>query len=236
LDVTEEELLAWRTAADAMTFPFDEHLGVHAQAEDFTSQDEWKFEMTASEHYPLLLNYPYFQIYRKQVVKQADLVLAMHLRGDLFSEGQKARNFAYYEARTVRDSSLSSATQAILAAATRHLRLAYDYGAEGALVDLGDPHGTADDGLGVAARGGARPSPRPPSRSWPPRPVTCSWRTTTGPRARSWPWAICTAMWPTGCTSPPWAVHGWQPWPDSAGCAITAGNSASPRVCPWSSP
>lgn len=155
LDVTEEELLAWRTAADAMTFPFDEALGVHAQAEDFTSQDEWKFETTASEHYPLLLNYPYFQIYRKQVVKQADLVLAMHLRGDLFTEEQKARNFAYYEARTVRDSSLSSATQAILAAETGHLQLAYDYWAEGAFVDLGDLHGNVDDGLHIAAMGGA---------------------------------------------------------------------------------
>src|SRR5699024_9512487 len=104
---------------------------------------------------PLLLNYPYFQIYRKQVVKQADLVLAMHLRGDLFTEAQKARNFAYYEARTVRDSSLSSATQAVLAAETGHLQLAYDYWAEGAFVDLGDLHGNVDDGLHIAAMGGA---------------------------------------------------------------------------------
>ena len=33
-------------------------------------------------HYPLLLHYPYFELYRKQVVKQADLVLALHLCGD----------------------------------------------------------------------------------------------------------------------------------------------------------
>src|SRR5699024_366757 len=78
--VTTEERASWRRAADAMIFPYDEDLGVHAQSEDFTTQDQWDFERTADEHYPLLLNFPYFQIYRKQVVKQADLVLAMHLR------------------------------------------------------------------------------------------------------------------------------------------------------------
>ena len=155
LGVTDEERALWRDAAAAMTFPFDEYLGVHAQSEDFTAQDEWDFERTAAEHYPLLLNYPYFQIYRKQVIKQSDLVMAMHLRGDLFTAEQKAKNFAYYEARTVRDSSLSATSQAILAAETGHLQLAYDYWAEGALVDLGDLHGNVDDGLHIAAMGGA---------------------------------------------------------------------------------
>ncbi len=82
---------------------------------------------TAPDQYPLLLHFPYFDLYRKQVVKQADLVLAMHLRGDAFSVEEKARNFAYYEALTVRDSSLSACTQAVIAAEVGHLELAYDY-------------------------------------------------------------------------------------------------------------
>ena len=73
----------------------------------------WDFARTAPEHYPLLLHFPYFDLYRKQVVKQADLVLALHLRGDAFSAEEKARDFAYYEALTVRDSSLSACTQAV---------------------------------------------------------------------------------------------------------------------------
>ena len=81
--------------------------------------------------YPLLLHFPYFDLYRKQVVKQADLVLALHLRGDAFTAEQKARNFAYYEALTVRDSSLSACTQAVIAAEVGHLELAYDYLARG---------------------------------------------------------------------------------------------------------
>ena len=110
-----------------MFIPYDDELGVHPQAETFTQHQEWDFAATPPEHYPLLLHFPYFELYRKQVVKQPDLVLAMHLRGDAFSAEQKARNFAYYERLTVRDSSLSAATQAVIAAEVGHLDLAYDY-------------------------------------------------------------------------------------------------------------
>ena len=103
-----------------MFIPYDEQLRVHPQAEGFTEHQPWDFEHTAPEQYPLLLHFPYFDLYRKQVVKQADLVLALHLRGDAFSAEQKARNFAYYEALTVRDSSLSACTQAVIAAEVGH--------------------------------------------------------------------------------------------------------------------
>ena len=76
----------------------------------------------STDSYPLLLHFPYFDLYRKQVVKQADLVLAMHRRTDAFTAEQKARNFAYYERLTVRDSSLSACTQAVIAAEVGHLR------------------------------------------------------------------------------------------------------------------
>ncbi|HWC86702.1 MAG TPA: family 65 glycosyl hydrolase, partial [Solirubrobacteraceae bacterium] len=118
LGVTGEELSAWRAAAEAMTIPFDVKRGVHPQHEGFTEHAEWDFGGTVGDNYPLFLHYPYFELYRKQVVKQADLVLALQLRGDAFSAEQKKRDFIYYEARTVRDSSLSASTQAVLAAET----------------------------------------------------------------------------------------------------------------------
>jgi len=151
LDVGQDEIRRWRAAAEAIRLPYDETLGVHAQSEDFTQHGEWDFEGTPPEHYPLLLHYPYFQLYRKQVIKQADLVLAMHLRGDAFTPEEKSRNFAYYEARTVRDSSLSAATQAILAAEVGHLDLAYDYWAETAFTDIRNLYDNVDDGVHIAA-------------------------------------------------------------------------------------
>jgi alpha,alpha-trehalose phosphorylase len=153
--VTNEEIARWRKAADAMRVPYDDLLGVHPQSEAFTSHDEWEFGDTPAENYPLLLNYPYFDLYRKQVVKQADLVLAMHLRGDAFDAEQKRRNFAYYEARTVRDSSLSAGTQSVMAAEVGHLDLAYDYLAEAALTDLHDLHDNVRNGLHMASLAGA---------------------------------------------------------------------------------
>jgi alpha,alpha-trehalose phosphorylase len=82
-------------------------------------------------------------------------VLALHLRGDAFTPEQKARDFEYYEALTVRDSSLSACTQAVIAAEVGHLELAYDYFAEAALMDLDDLEHNTRDGLHIASLAGA---------------------------------------------------------------------------------
>ena len=138
-----------------MTIPYDERLRVHPLSEGFTAHARWDFAATPPAHYPLLMHVPYFDLYRKQVVKQADLVLAMYLRSEAFTPEQKARNFAYYEALTVRDSSLSACIQAVIAAEVGHLELAYDYLAEAALMDLGDLERNTSDGLHMASLAGA---------------------------------------------------------------------------------
>ena len=155
LGVTTEEAAAWRDAAADMYIPYDSRLGVHPQHDGFTQYARWDFAGTPEEHYPLLLHYPYFQLYRKQVVKQADVVLAMQLRGDAFTPEEKLRNFDYYEALTVRDSSLSACTQAVMAAEVGHLQLAYDYLAEAAFMDLQDREHNTRDGLHIASLAGA---------------------------------------------------------------------------------
>jgi alpha,alpha-trehalose phosphorylase len=154
LGIDEEEMAAWRDAAMAMFIPYDDVLEVHPQAEGFTSHEVWDFAATSADQYPLQLYFPYFDLYRKQVIKQADLVLAMHLRGDAFTDEEKARNFAYYEGLTVRDSSLSACTQAVIAAEVGQLDLAHKYLAEAALMDLDDLEHNTRDGLHVAALAG----------------------------------------------------------------------------------
>ena len=119
------------------------------------STSMWDFEDTPPEQYPLLLHVPYFDLYRKQVVKQADLVLAMQLRPDAFTAEQKARNFAYYEAHH---------RAGLVAVGVHpggdggrgpgHLDLAYDYLAEAALVDLHDLAGNSDHGMHIASLAG----------------------------------------------------------------------------------
>jgi alpha,alpha-trehalose phosphorylase len=150
-----EEAADWRDAAENMIVPWDDQLGVHPQSENFTSHQLWDFDATKPEEYPLLLHFPYFELYRKQVVKQADLVLALHWRGDAFTDEEKARDFEYYEALTVRDSSLSACTQAVVAAEVGHLELAYDYFGEAALMDLHDLEHNTRDGVHIASLAGA---------------------------------------------------------------------------------
>jgi alpha,alpha-trehalose phosphorylase len=154
IGVTDDEALRWRDAAQAMTVPFDQKLGVHAQSAGFTCQQAWDFSRTTPGQYPLMLHFPYFDLYRKQVVKQADLVLAMQLFGSSFTPEQKARNFEYYERLTVRDSSLSACTQAAIAAEVGHLELAFDYLGEAALMDLRDLEHNTRDGLHIASLAG----------------------------------------------------------------------------------
>ena len=155
LGAGRDQASAWRDAAEMMLIPYDEGRGVHPQAEGFTEHQVWDFDRTSTDQYPLMLHFPYFQLYRKQVVKQADLVLAMHLRSDAFTAEQKARNFGYYERLTVRDSSLSACTQAVMAAEVGYLDLAYDYFAEAALMDLEDLERNTRDGLHIASLAGS---------------------------------------------------------------------------------
>ncbi|MGY2084768.1 glycoside hydrolase family 65 protein [Blastococcus sp. SYSU DS0539] len=154
LSVTEEEVEKWLRAASLMAVPYDTQRGVHMQSDGFTHHEEWDFTGTPPEKFPLLLHYPYFEIYRKQVVKQADLVMALHLRGDAFTLEEKIADFAYYEARTTRDSSLSATQQAVVAAETGHLQLAYEYWAEAALTDVQNLHHNSGHGLHIASMAG----------------------------------------------------------------------------------
>jgi trehalose/maltose hydrolase-like predicted phosphorylase len=153
--VSADEVATWRAVADGLSLPYSTAREVHEQAAGFTKLEEWDFAGTKDEDSPLMLHFPYLDLYRKQVIKQADVVLAMLLRGDAFTAEQKARNFAYYEARTVRDSSLSAPAHAVLAAELGHLELAHDYLAEAALLDLRSSGEASGDGLHIAACAGS---------------------------------------------------------------------------------
>ncbi len=155
LGVDAKEITGWREAAEKMFIPYDERLGVTPQDDTFTEHEKWDFQGITPDQYPLFLHFTYFDIYRKQVVKQADLDLAMVLFSNKFTLEQKKRNFAYYEPLTVRDSSLSAASQAVMAAEVGQLQLAYDYLGEAALIDLHDLHHNVRDGIHMASLAGA---------------------------------------------------------------------------------
>ncbi len=152
--VTDEEVSAWNRAADHMFLPFDAELGIHPQDASFLEREPWDFEHTPDDRYPLLLNFHPLVIYRHQVLKQADVVLAMYLRADHFTDDQKRRNFDYYDPITTGDSSLSACVQAIVAAQIGRDELAFEYFRQALYVDLADTHGNASDGVHIASTAG----------------------------------------------------------------------------------
>ncbi len=149
-----KEPAAWRRAAQRMHLPYDEELGIHEQDDSFLSKKRWDFANTPKENYPLLLNYHPMVIYRHQVCKQADVVLALLLLSSRFTLDDKRRDFDYYEAVTTHDSSLSSCIFSIVAAEVGYADKAYDYFMETARLDLDDTHGNTCHGVHTAAMAG----------------------------------------------------------------------------------
>jgi len=152
--LTEEEVTAWQKAAENMYIPYDPALKIHPQDEDFLDLELWDLRNTPRKHFPLLLNYHPLVIYRHQVIKQADVVLAMLLLGDQFKLRQKQRNFDYYDPLTTGDSSLSSCIQSIVAAEVGAGEKAMGYARYAILMDLADIGGNMADGCHIASMGG----------------------------------------------------------------------------------
>ena len=148
------EIAVWEKAADRMAIPYDEASGVHPQDAAFLQKEVWNLSATPREKFPLLLNYHPLVIYRYQVLKQADVVLAMFLLGEEFTAAQKRRNFDYYDPLTTGDSSLSACVQAIIAAEIGEERLALDYFRYALLMDLADVADNVSDGVHIASAAG----------------------------------------------------------------------------------
>ena len=154
IGLEEGEIAAWRAASAAMRLPYDEKLGIHEQDDSFLSKQPWDFANTPDENYPLLLHYHPLVIYRHQVCKQADVVLALLLLSNEFPLDDKRRDFDFYERVTTHDSSLSSCIFSIVASEVGYHDKAYAYFMETARLDLDNTHGNTEYGVHTAAMAG----------------------------------------------------------------------------------
>ncbi|MGC2202579.1 MAG: hypothetical protein WA633_20885, partial [Stellaceae bacterium] len=153
-ELEPSEVEGWIRAAESMYVPHDEKLNIIPQDDSFLDREPWDFRNTPHDHYPLLLFYHPLNIYRKQVIKQADVVLAMFLLGNAFSSEAKKRNFEFYDPLTTGDSSLSSCVEAIIAAQVGDTERAIRYGIAALLMDLANVGGNVKDGCHIASMGG----------------------------------------------------------------------------------
>src|SRR3954453_15618155 len=137
-----------------MSIPFDQQVGIHPQDAHFLEREMWDLENTPIDKRSLMLHYHPLVIYRFQVLKQADVVLALFLQGDHFSNEQKRADFEYYDPIPTGDSTLSGVVQSIIAAEVGYRDLALRYFHSSLFVDLADLHGNTSDGVHVASTGG----------------------------------------------------------------------------------
>jgi alpha,alpha-trehalose phosphorylase len=149
-----DEVHEWAECADSMFIPYDEHLGIHPQDRHFLEREMWDLSHTPLDMRPLLLHYHPLVIYRFQVLKQADVVLALFLQGEDFTPEQKRADFDYYDPITTGDSTLSAVVQSIIASEVGYHDLALRYFHAALYVDLADRHSNTSDGVHVASTGG----------------------------------------------------------------------------------
>ncbi len=154
LGLEAEEIENWRDCAAGMSIPFDSGLGIHPQDDFFLDREVWDLSRTPARLRPLMLHYHPLVIYRFQVLKQADVVLALFLQGHRFTREEKLADFDYYDPITTGDSSLSAVVQSIIAAEVGYHEKALAYFHESLYVDLMNLHGNTVDGLHIASSGG----------------------------------------------------------------------------------
>ncbi|BCW53051.1 kojibiose phosphorylase [Arthrobacter sp. StoSoilB19] len=152
-EITNEERQMWEAAASRMQLPFDERMQVHSQDNDFMTLEAWDWTTPRSK-YPLLLHFHPLVIYRHQVLKQADTVLAMFLQWQDFTAEEKQRAFDFYDPITTGDSTLSACVQGIMAAEVGYFKEALDHFTNAVFIDLDDTHGNTIDGVHIASTGG----------------------------------------------------------------------------------
>jgi alpha,alpha-trehalose phosphorylase len=154
-DISDPEISDWHMAAEKIRLPYDSNLSIYAQDDAFLTRPVWDFEGTSADKYPLLLHFHPLTIYRYQVIKQADIVMALFLQGNHFSLSDKKRNFDYYEELTTGDSSLSACIQGIVSSELGYLDLAKKYLRQTVLIDLQDLNGNVCDGVHTASMAGS---------------------------------------------------------------------------------
>ncbi len=148
------EIKEWKKAAEKMYLPKKNQEGILPQDDSFLKKQRWDFKNTPDENYPLLLHYHPLVIYRRQVLKQSDLLLAMFLLPQYFEKDEIKRNFEYYDPLTTSDSSLADCVQGIIAASIGEKKKSLDYFFETMEMDLENINHNLRDGVHIASMAG----------------------------------------------------------------------------------
>lgn len=153
--ITAQELLDFSRAADAMYLPYDAERDITPQDDSFLSKKVWDLGGTPQKDFPLLMHYHPLVLYRYQVCKQADTILAHVLYEKDADYSTRLNSFRYYEKLTTHDSSLSTCIFSIAASRLGLVDEAYEYFGDSVEIDINNTHGNTKDGIHTANMGGS---------------------------------------------------------------------------------
>ena len=154
INLVSQEIDIFSKASREMVLLFDEKRQIFAQDAQFLQKPILDLKSIPEENFPLLLHYHPLFIYRHQVLKQADTLLALYLLN--YKDFPILRNnFDYYLPLTTHDSSLSKCIYSIIAAKLGDSNLAVKYLLDVLRIDFENTHHNTHHGLHVANLGGS---------------------------------------------------------------------------------
>lgn len=149
------ETKRWLEIADGMYFGEDRELGIFLQQDGYLDKEQTLAKDLDPADRPINQRWSWDRILRSCLIKQADVLQGLYFFGDDFDLDTVRRNFRFYEARTVHESSLSPCVHAILAARIGDLDKAYELYLRTARLDLDDYNREVREGCHVTSMAGS---------------------------------------------------------------------------------
>ena len=152
--LSEAELQDWRKVSGNMYFPKSEELGIYLQQDGFLDKDLVPVKDLDKSQRPINQKWSWDRILRSPYIKQADVLQGFYFFEDHFSTEELKRNFEFYEAFTVHESSLSPCVHSIQAAKLDKMEMAYTFYLRTSRLDLDDYNKEVEEGCHITSMAG----------------------------------------------------------------------------------
>jgi maltose phosphorylase len=151
-DITETN--AWREIVENLYFPYDPEKKIYLQQEGYLDKEQQTVDDLLPSERPINQHWSWDKILRSCFIKQADVLQGLYFFEDRYKEETIKRNYDFYEARTVHESSLSPCVHSILAAKLGYEKKAYSLYLRTARLDLDDYNNEVAEGCHVTSMAG----------------------------------------------------------------------------------
>ena len=151
----QAETAKWLEIDRNMYLGEDRELGIFLQQDGYLDKEQVLVKDLDPAERPINQKWSWDRILRSCFIKQADVLQGLYLFRDRFDEGTLRRNFDFYEARTVHESSLSPCVHTILAAQLGLMDKAYELYLRTARLDLDDYNREVEEGCHVTSMAGS---------------------------------------------------------------------------------